>query len=141
VRQGQGVAGEDEREDRRDQEDPPHLLGAGVGAQQEDEGPADQHPADRAPHAHRAEIGRRVAQVGEGDRIGHRQGGHIDQAEDQVAGEERPEAGRQRRPDQGQAADQVADRQEPLGREIAIGELVGEEDSDHRGHAPRAADQ
>jgi hypothetical protein len=112
-----------------------------VGAQQEDEGPADQHPADRAAHAHRAEIGRRVAQVGEGDRVGHRQGRHIDQAEDQVAGEERPEAVAKRRPDQGQAADQVADRQEPLGREVAVGELVGEEDADQGGHAPRAADQ
>jgi hypothetical protein len=82
-----------------------------------------------------------VLQIGEGDRVGHRQGRHIDQAEDQVAGEERPEVGGKGRADQSQAADQVADGQEPLGREVAVGELVREEDADQGGHAPGAADQ
>jgi hypothetical protein len=37
------------------------------------------------------------------------------------------------------AADQVAGRHEPLGREGAVGELAGKEDADDRGDRERAA--
>jgi hypothetical protein len=67
--------------------------------------------------------------------------GTIDEAEDQVGAEERPEVGEVGAAQQGYTADDIADGEEALGREIAVRKLVGEEDAQDRGDAPCAADK
>ena len=73
-----------------------------------------------------------VLQVGERDRVGHRERRHVEEAVEQHQPEERPErlliGQRQHR----QAADQVAERQELLLREVAVGELAAEEHAGQR---------
>ena len=93
----------------------------------EDERPARGDPADRPPDADPAELVLRVLQVGERDGVRHREGRHVEEAVEQHQPEERPERLHVGQAEHRQPADQVAERQELLLREVAVGELTAEE--------------
>ena len=99
--------------------------------QDERERPRRQNPADGAAHPHDAELLLRILHVGEGDGVRDRDGRHIEQAVDQhQAGRTARNSCVKRQSEHRQPADQMAERQELLGRKIAVRELVAEEHPD-----------
>jgi hypothetical protein len=93
-----------------------------------------------AAHANRPEIACRIGQAGESYRVRDRDGGNIQQAVTEVTGEETGEALRESRPDQTEPRQKMADAQEALCREVAIGKLVRNEDTDNSRDTPTATD-
>ena len=66
----------------------------------------------------------------EGDRVGNRNRGDVNQAMDQHQNKERPEGGDKSAANNRDTADQVAESQEFFRSEIPIGKLVAEEHPD-----------
>ena len=136
MRQQQGKRGESQRDDASDHKDPTDLDRRRIGTQQEDEGPARQHPSHGAAHANLPEIVHRITKIGESDGVGHRDRRHVEDAVDQVEGEECREVRREGNAEQAQAGKDVADAKETLCRKMPVRELVREEDCDQTGHTP-----
>ena len=99
---------------------------------------ADDDPADRSPNAHPAKIAIAVRQMMKRQRIGERKRRRINQRIDEREHQELPIRSERRQYPNQHAADQMADGQEFLGREIPIGKLAREKRSDDCPDAPTA---
>src|SRR5579871_2876418 len=89
------------------------------------------------PTCARRQIPCRVPQVGEGNRIGDRNGRNVQDRVEEEQTEKKPERRRpfgwfldERQANHRQTADEEAEGQEFLCREIAIGKLIAEENGD-----------
>ena len=91
-------------------------------------------------HSDEAELLLGVLHMGESDRVGDRDGRHIEEAVHQHQGEKGPEGSGEAESEHGQAADEVAEAEESLGGEMPVGELVAEEHADDRGQGEGAQD-
>jgi hypothetical protein len=143
VRQREAVHGHDQSERGGDHEADTaalveHLGRVVVHAEQDlAESDAGDDPADGAPESDGTEVAVAVGKIGEGDRVGERHGGRVDQAVDERerqedlvlvgAGEEVDE----------HRADEVADGEQLLGGERPIGQLARDEGPGERANGTR----
>ena len=143
LRKGQAVHAQDEAEDGAEPKrvsHPAHLfemdrlrrgLGGGVTIQQPlPDSDSDRDPADRAPHAHLAEVAVAVGQMMEGQGVGQGERRGVQQGVKEREHEQRIERGELRKlPYQNRAQD-VAEGEEFFGVEITIGDLSGNKRGD-----------
>ena len=101
------------------------------------DGDADGDPADGAPHAHRAEVLVAVREVGERERVGQRHRRRVDEPVHRRQREERVEVlGDAHRVDE-RRAHEVADAEDLLRGEGAVGQLPGDERPEDRADRAR----
>jgi hypothetical protein len=81
----------------------------------------------------RSELILGVFQVVKADGVGERQRRHVDEVVDQHRREEGPERLLERQGEHRQAANQVRDRQQALGRQVSVGDLGADEDGGQGG--------
>lgn len=144
VRKAETEHGEHEGGDPGDQEDVSaggHSFDAGFALKDEVERPGGENPTDGTTHAHEAEFLLGVLQMREGDGVRDGDRRHIQQGMDEHEAEEGVEVLDEIHAQDGQTADEMAEGHELLRREVAIRELVAEEDSDNGGDDESAADQ
>jgi hypothetical protein len=139
---GRGV-GQEETEEPHHNRGPGcqvHGHGGGLQAQPPHHQPG-HDPSDRSEDPDGGELLARVLHMGEGDRVGQRQRRHVAEA---VADERQVECaeGRERgRPPEHAGTDQVQQRQDPFGREEAVGHHPHEEWGHDGGNGERAVGQ
>lgn len=105
--------------------------------QNERERPGGENPTNRSPHPHNAKLFLGIPHVGEGDGVadGHR--GDVKQTVQQHEPEERPERPGESQAEDGQPADEMAEREEFFRRETPVGKLVAEEHAHNGGDRKR----
>src|SRR5687768_4591282 len=96
----------------------------------EDEGPGGEDPTDGTAHADDPEFLLCILHISEGDGIGDRDGGDVEEAVEEHQTVERPKALGESATENGESANDVAEGEESLGGEISIGKLIAEEHSD-----------
>ena len=141
VRQREAEGRHHQSADAGDDQDPLGLIGCRLFAEQKDERPRRDNPPDRAARTHESEFAGRVFQMRERDRIGHRDRRHINDGMDHEERKEQRKGRHLRGGDQADAGDQVTESKKPLGRKVAVGELIAEKDPQNRAEGKHAAAQ